>query len=365
MNDTASLQYQLSRQAYNAENAGRLRAAANDYRRALLLDKNNPTPYLYLGYVLKKMGENAAAVQVYSLAADLSPKTVNAWREPEISQDIQLRSHDADEMVRAHFTRLHRQAVTEYQRLHPSAAVDRIYQALWCATHDQAFTFKHERQRPHLFYVPDLAPLAIFDASDMPWCRLLESAYEEIREEYYQLTVNPDVSGAPYIDANSSNLDASWQALIGSKNWASLHLYKDDKKDPLLISLLPKTCAVLDRVPLLKTAGQPREVLFSILEGNQHIPPHYGLANTDMTAHLPLITSDQAGIKVAGHVHHWKEGKVFLFDDSYLHESWNRSSEARVNLLFGAWHPDLSLDEQNAISASFESRENWNRSRSI
>ena len=365
MNDTANLQYKLSRQAYHAENIGRLRSAANDYRRALLLDKNNPTPYLYLGYVLKKLGENAAAVQVYSLAADLSPKTVNAWRDSEISEDIQLRSHDADEMIRTHFTRLHRKAITEYHRLHPSAALDRIYQALWCSTHDQAFSFGNEQQRPHLFYVPDLTPRAIFDSSVFPWCAALESAYEQIREEYHQLTLNPDVNRAPYIEADATELDASWRPLIGSTNWASLHLYKDDKKNRLLISLLPITCTLLEQVPLLKTAGQPREVLFSILEGNQHIPPHYGLANTDMTVHLPLITSDQAGIKVDGQVHHWQQGKVFLFDDSYLHESWNRCPEARVNLLFGAWHPDLSMDEQNAISASFESRENWNRSRSI
>jgi len=365
MNDTADLQYKLSQQAYSAENTGRLRSAADDYRRAILLDKNNPTPYLYLGYVLKKLGDDDAAVQAYSLAADLNPETIDAWRKPEISSDIQLRSKDANELVRAHFTLLHRKAVAEYHQLHPKAALDRIYGALWCATHDQPFTFRNEEQRPHLFYVPDLDPLAIFDSSLYPWCEALESSYEEIREEYFRLTMNPEVQGVPYIEANSAGLNDSWRPLIKSTNWTSFHLYKNDKKDPLIISLLPTTCSLLERVPLLKTFGQPREVLFSVLKGNQRIPPHYGLANTDMTAHLPLIASGEAGIKVAGHVHHWQEGKVFLFDDAYLHESWNDYSEPRVNLLFGAWHPDLSADERNAISASFEAREAWNQSRTI
>ncbi|MFP6825279.1 MAG: aspartyl/asparaginyl beta-hydroxylase domain-containing protein [Pseudohongiellaceae bacterium] len=365
MSDTANLQYKLSQQAFNAENAGRLRSAADDYRRAVLLDKNNPTPYLYLGYVLKKMGDSEAAVQVYSLAADVSPRAVDAWRNPEISEDIRLRSHQADEMIRAQFTELHRNAIAEYHQHHPEAAVERIYAALWCTTHDQEFAFKDELQRPHLFYVPDLAPIAIFDSSLYPWCGALESAWEEIRQEYYQVAENPVISGVPYIEANTTGLGEPWGKLIGSTNWSSLHLYKDDKKDSLLVSLLPKTCTLLEPVPLLRTFGQAREVLFSILQGNQHIPAHYGLANTDMTVHLPLITSNQAGIKVTDHVHHWQEGEIFLFDDSYIHESWNDSSETRVNLLFGAWHPDLSIDEQNAVSLSFESRQAWNHSRTI
>lgn len=365
MSDTADHQYKLSRQAFNAETSGRLRSAANDYRRAILLDKTNPFPYIYLGYVLKKMGEDEAAVQAYSLAADINPRVIDAWHDSGVSEDIKLRSHDANDTVRSHFTLLHRTAVTEYHRHHPDAALERIYEAVWCTTHDKAFSFKSEQQRPHLFYVPDLAPVAIFDSCRYPWCAEMEAAYEDIREEYLEVSVNPDVVGVPYIDADFSVPDESWQPLAGSMNWTSLHLYKNDQRDVKLIELLPKTCAVLERVPLLKTQGQPREVLFSVLKGQQHIPPHYGLANTDMTVHLPLITSDQAAIKVVDHVHHWRAGEIFMFDDAYLHESWNNFDEPRITLLFGAWHPDLSIDEQHAVSASFECREAWVRSRSI
>ena len=364
MEDTAQVQYQICKKAYNSETAGNLQSAADEYRRALLLDRNNPAPYLYLGYALRKIGKLDKAVQVYSLAADLNPSTLGAWRNPDISKDIQIRSQDANERVRHHFTQLHKQAVANYQQLQPSAKLDRIYAAIWCATHDQSFTYKCDQQQPHFFYVPDLDPVAIFDAEEYSWCQALESAYEEIRDEYFKLSVDPEIDGEPYIDANAA-LDDSWQPLIGSNNWTSLHLYKIDAINAKLIALVPKTCALLEQVPLLKTGGQPREVLFSVLKGNQHIPPHYGLANTDMTVHLPLITSDRAGIKVAGREYLWQEGKVFLFDDSFLHESWNAFAEPRVNLLFGAWHPDLTVDERKAVAASFESREAWNKNRSI
>lgn len=365
MDETATLQTQLCQQAFRAENSGRLRAAAEDYRRALLLDRTNPTPYLYLAYVLNKMGEKDAAVKVYSLAADMNPNVVNAWRNPELSEDIQLRSREANDQIRRHFTALHRQAVADYQRREGGAQLDRIFEAVWCATHDQPVTFREQQQRPHLFYVPGLEPTSLFDGSLYPWCQTLEAAWEVIRDEYLALSASPEVSGVPYIDANAGALDDSWKPLIGSDNWTSLHLYRNDEQNRLLIALTPQTGALLKQVPLLKTSNQPREVLFSVLKGGQHIPPHYGLANTDMTVHLPLITSNQAGIKVAGVEHQWQEGKAFLFDDSFLHESWNESTEPRVNLLFGAWHPDLSIDEQNAISASFEYREAWNRTRSI
>ncbi|MFT7472656.1 MAG: aspartate beta-hydroxylase [Kiritimatiellia bacterium] len=365
MEDTLSRQQQLCEQAFSAESAGRLQSAAADYRRALVLEKSNPTPYLYLGFVLNKMGDSRAAVSVYSLACDLSPKVLNAWRNPEVSKDIQLRSHNANELLRDHFTQLHKSTLAEYQRLYPMADIQRIYDAIWCATHDQEFQFKNVQQRPHLFYVPDLEASPVFDSSLYPWCHAIEAAFEEIREEYYQLAMNPGIVGEPYIDANASALGESWKPLIGSKNWTSHQLYKNDHADRILIEQLPTTCALLEQVPLLKTHGQPREVLFSVLLGKQQIPPHYGLANTDMTVHLPLIASSKAGMNVAGQEYLWQEGKAFLFDDSFLHESWNNSSEPRVNLLFGAWHPDLSAHEQNAVAASFESREAWNKTRSI
>jgi len=365
MEDKLDQQQRLCEQAFAAENAGSLKSAATEYRRALLLDTLNPTPYLFLGFVLNRLGETQAAASVYSLAADLNPNIINAWRNPNVSKDIQDRSHDANEVLRSHFTKMHRDAVAEYQQLHPGADLQRIHDAIWCATHDQEFKFKNEQQQPHLFYVPDLEAAPVFDSSLYPWCQQLEEAHEAITEEYYRLARNPNVVGEPYIDANASALGSSWKPLIGSENWTSLHLYKDEHSNPHLIEQLPLTCAALENVPLLTTRGQPREVLFSVLMGEQHIPAHFGLANTDMTVHLPLITSGNAGIKVAGRDHLWQQGEIFLFDDSFLHESWNANSEPRVNLLFGAWHPDLSAHERKAVAASFESRQAWNNSRSI
>ena len=164
---------------------------------------------------------------------------------------------------------------------------------------------------------------------------------DQIREEFLALWQDSAIKGTPYIDNSSSFLDDSWEPLKNSNNWSSLHLYKANEQFQDLIEKVPVTHAALSQVPLLSTYGQPREVLFSVLEGNQQIPPHYGLANTDMTVHLPLLNPGDSAIKVSGVTYPWQEGKLFLFDDAFIHESWNNSAETRVNLLFAAWHLSL------------------------
>ena len=68
---------------------------------------------------------------------------------------------------------------------------------------------------------------------------------------------------------------------------------------------------------------------------------------------------------MADHVHYWREGELFLFDDGWDHEAWNDSEETRVVLIFEAWRPDLRPEEITAIQTSFEDRDKWIRTRLI
>ena len=40
---------------------------------------------------------------------------------------------------------------------------------------------------------------------------------------------------------------------------------------------------------------------------------------------------------------------MFVFDDTYEHEVVNHSEEERVILLIDIWHPELDLEEREAI----------------
>lgn len=38
-------------------------------------------------------------------------------------------------------------------------------------------------------------------------------------------------------------------------------------------------------------------------------------------------------------------GTPLVFDDSFVHEAWNRAATPRLVLIFDVWHPDLSDSE--------------------
>ena len=67
--------------------------------------------------------------------------------------------------------------------------------------------------------------------------------------------------------------------------------------------------------------------------------------------HLPLIVPDNCRVKVGGEIRHWEEGKVMVFDDSFIHDVQNNSDHVRVVLFFSVYHPCFSEEEIPAIEA--------------
>jgi aspartyl/asparaginyl beta-hydroxylase (cupin superfamily) len=363
--DTTRVQNQLCTAALDAEEGGQLQKAASLYHEAVLLDKGNPMPYLFYGYVLQLLRQGDAAVQVWSLGADLDSNFINAWRSDGVDEYVRQRSKAANEAVREHFTALHAVCIDEFRHSHPQADVDRIAEAIWCQTHDRDFEYQHTEQQPHLFYVPRLEPIPVYSAQQAPWFDLLEEVWAEIRDEFLAAQEAAGDEQAPYLGAGAASLGNDWEPIAGSLNWGSFHIYKQGQPNPRLIEMFPRTLEALRQVPLVETPTGPSEILFSVLQGEQHIPPHYGVSNTDMTVHLPIVFPGDAAIRVVDEVYEWQPGKIFAFDDAFLHESWNRSATPRVNLLFEAWHPHLSEDEQQAVMATFQARLRWNELRSI
>jgi aspartyl/asparaginyl beta-hydroxylase (cupin superfamily) len=53
---------------------------------------------------------------------------------------------------------------------------------------------------------------------------------------------------------------------------------------------------------------------------------------------------------VADEIRPWLNGEFLLFDDTYLHDTWNRSADPRLLFHTGVWHPDLTPLEIEALS---------------
>lgn len=350
----------LHRLAVVEEQIGDSRAALAAHLRCLSNAPANPHAYLYAGYCLWSNGFESEALEVFSLGADLEPgllcpKTLRA----EPGARATRRRHCAA-LLRRHFSELHRRSVGN------EAAVSRIRRSIWVQTDStQAAVLDAGPQRPHLFFIPELAPIAWYNSADFPWARELLDEAPVIAEEFEQALDRISAHGRPYLPVSSATKEA-FPALAGSLNWTALDIYRDGVLNEQLAEHLPATHVALSKIPLYGlTDGAPYEVFFSLLRPGQRIDPHYGLSNHSLTVHLPILVPDNCRLTVAGESRPWRSGELMIFDDTFLHDAVNGSREDRVVLIFSVWNPQLSKQERDAVTRSFAARQSWLERRGI
>ena len=153
-------------------------------------------------------------------------------------------------------------------------------------------------------------------------CSTAEVIAEEAKNlfEKYDLMNLRDISKGDFdtVDAGKGH----WKVFV--MKW-----YKDII--PESAKLCPKTCALLEQVPSLRSA------MFSILAPGAYIAPHSGPSKSILRYHLGLdipVEKDQCTITVKGDKYAWKKGEAVLFDDTYEHEVHNNGSTHRF-ILFG------------------------------
>ncbi|RME04148.1 MAG: aspartyl/asparaginyl beta-hydroxylase domain-containing protein [Bacteroidetes bacterium] len=157
-----------------------------------------------------------------------------------------------------------------------------------------------------------------------PQHKLLKDNWEVIRDEL--LEVLKDADNIPKFHEVDSI-----QRFISAKDdvpWRTFIIKAYDKWQENNAAKVPKTTELLKQTPQITTA------MFSILDGGKHIPPHMGFFKAVLRYHLGLIVPTDAPcyIVVGGEKYSWKEGEDVLFDDTYMHEVWNKSPNRRVVL---------------------------------
>ena len=325
--------------------------AKKAYDSCLELSPNNMGIYLYAGYFYQQIGELDKALALYSLGQDIDNKLVQLYQYENVPYETKLRSHKADITLRDHYTALHNESLKSKKN------ESIVHNAIWPQSHNKAFKYKHNLQKPHLFYLPDLRAEAIFNTKEQSWCAVVEQSYADIRSEFESLPSLILKTGSPYL-SKEYQLEG-FESLTGSMNWSALHFFENGVENSELIELMPETTNLLKKIPLYQLNENPYEVFFSLLKPGQHIKPHYGLSNHSLTVHLPIVVPGNGYLRVGDVQQEWKEGELIVFDDSFEHEAANNSDEIRIVLIFSIWHPDLSKQEQRDIQDSFNARSNW------
>ncbi|MGI9482557.1 MAG: aspartyl/asparaginyl beta-hydroxylase domain-containing protein, partial [Hyphomicrobiales bacterium] len=164
----------------------------------------------------------------------------------------------------------------------------------------------------------------VLDHAQFPGLKAFPENWETIRDEVQEILKHRDA--IPLFHEISKEQQ---RISLGTK-WRTFILFGFGEKLEKNCAQAPVTASLLEKVPNLQTAW------FSILGPNHHIPAHRGVTTGILRAHLGVIVPKQAEkcrLRVLDEMVVWREGEMFVFDDTYEHEVWNDTDDERVVLI--------------------------------
>ena len=118
----------------------------------------------------------------------------------------------------------------------------------------------------------------------------------------------------------------------------------------------PRTAALLRDLGPQVTTMVSGAVYFSLMSPGARLRPHCGPTNSRLRVHLALSAPHGAcGMRVGNESRLWRDGEVWVFDDSFEHEVWNDADTPRLLLILDAWHPGLTSEQQRHDALDTES----------
>lgn len=205
-------------------------------------------------------------------------------------------------------------------------------------------------QQPKFMFFPGLPPGPYHDPHLHPWTAKLVAAFDDIRAEAQAVLDTEGALQTFLTFKKGQNVDEYVGGDGKNRSWDAFFFYRHGKRIDEHHAMCPKTSALLESIERCEVDGQAPEICFSVLQPGTRIMPHHGVTNTRVVLHLPLIVPGDCALLVHGGGEHvWKEREPMMFDDTYLHEAWNRSDELRVVLLLDCWNPHLTAEERVAV----------------
>lgn len=181
-----------------------------------------------------------------------------------------------------------------------------------------------------------LPDVGVYDPSLFPWATALAAEWRAIRRELDAVMHHREQMPSFHeiiSEVSTITRDDAW------KTFFLLGVGMDCSGNA---ARCPETMRLLAGIPGIVTA------FFSILGPGKHIPAHRGAYNGVLRLHLGLRVPEpreRCRIRIGDQIHHWREGEVLIFDDTYTHEVWNDTDGWRVVLfvdfarpLHTPWH---------------------------
>jgi aspartate beta-hydroxylase len=206
--------------------------------------------------------------------------------------------------------------------------------------------------QPTFMLFPRLPAIEFLDREEFPWLDAFEAATDEIRAEARAALAQAADDFVPYISKPADSPIDQWQELNNSKRWSTFFLLKNGKRVEDHLARCPRTAALLEAAPLCEIRGHAPTAFFSVLAPKTRIPAHTGVTNTRFIVHLPLVVPPSCSYRVGAETRPWREGRAWVFDDTFEHEAWNGSDELRIVLIFDVWNTFLTEAERDLVSVA-------------
>ena len=325
-----------------------LPAAVRALREFTALHPDSPLAWLLLGEMLEDSGsaQDAALARFEAMSR---AQRVGAWRTPAGTPPHLLPTvQRAVASLRAHRRHVFERVLQPLRSAHPVQALARTDLALKTYLGEAECVPPDPMQRPRFLYVPGLPAQPFMDPALQPWAPTLRDAFPVIRDE--ALSVLREDSGLEdFVQVRAGDRMENYLGGIAPA-WEAFFFYRHGERYDSNHLRCPRTSAVLESLDLCRIPGQTPEICFSVLAAGTHILPHYGVSNARAVMHLPLVVPPGCALNLVERgQHEWREGELLLFDDTYLHEAWNRSTTPRVILLMDCWNPHLNAAERDCV----------------
>jgi aspartate beta-hydroxylase len=343
--DNELLAVELAVTLAGADNLGQ---AVQTLRRLVDRAPQSPLAWLVLGQLHEDRGDvtQSLLARFESLA---QAQAAGVWRNPQSTPD-----HLIDPIRSAvHALRTRRREVFSHlmqplRDRHGGSALARIDGAIKGYLGEVDATPADPMQRPRFIYIPGLPSQPFMEPMLHDWAPRLRAAFDDIRGEAVALATEVHPL-EPFVEVRTGDRIENYLGGL-QPSWDAFFFYRHGQRYQENHLRCPRTSAVLESLDLVRIPGQTPEVCFSVLAPGTHILPHHGVTNARAVMHLPLIVPPDCALNLVQRgTHPWKEGELVMFDDTFLHEAWNRSDSVRIILLMDCWNPHLQAPEREAV----------------
>jgi aspartate beta-hydroxylase len=325
-----------------------LEAAEAAYMTALARQPALHAARLHLAELHEKRGDTMRAVMTYARAlndAQAEGRWLNAATTPAALHPV---VDHAQRFVREQRLAGFAEIMEPFAKAHGRGAMRRVEQAVRIHLHLEEPVYPDPRQKPSFLFFPGLPATPYLDKGLIPEIEDLEAVTFGIRAEL--LALLPSATGRERVFHSGELEDANLRGLDEPPSWNGYYFFRHGERRAENCAACPITAAALDALPLARVRGHGPEVLYSVFSPGTHLLPHCGVTNTRVVGHLPLLIPEDCALRVGGEDHRWREGEVVVFDDTYEHEAWNRSSQTRAVMIFDLWNPFLSAPERAVLA---------------